>query len=166
MEDLPQYYPMAGSEAVTRHMLWRPHASMEESAASIRKTLARYETGESLRWAIALGDTDRLIGIIDLLGLDERKESCTFAYMLAEDAWNRGYGTEALKAVFAFAFETLGIHTITADHFAGNPASCALMKKAGMTYLETQTGKYQKNGIPQDAPLYRITREEWMCRQR
>ena len=139
---------------------------MEESAASIRKTLAQYETGESLRWAIALADSDELIGIIDLLGFSAGTKSCSFAYMLAEEFWNRGYGTEAASAVFSFAFETLGIDTITADHFAGNPASGAVMKKLGMVYLETQSGKYEKNGILHDAPLYRITKKEWFSGQR
>ena len=124
MEDLDHYYNrIASSEAVTKYMLWKPHTSLDESAASIRKVLSRYETGESLRWAIARKDSDELIGIIDLLPRDVDSSVYSFAYMLAEDVWNQGYGTEALRAVIDFAFGSCNARLIVADHFAQNPAS-------------------------------------------
>ena len=166
MEDVPLFFTRLGSsEAVTRYMLWKPHKDISESSASIQKVLHRYETGESCRWAIAQKDTDALIGIIDLLGFDEAAGTCSFAYMLGEDFWGRGYGTEAVTAVFRYAFEVLGVDAIIADHFAGNPASGAVMQKAGMTYQRTIPGKYEKNGVLHDAPEYRITREEWNRQQ-
>lgn len=153
---------LGGSAAVTEHMLWIPHKDLSESAASIRKVLARYETGRCYRWGIALRESDSLIGIIDLLSFDEVSDSCSFAYMLGQEFWGRGFGTEALTAVLEFAFTQLGIRSVIADHFAENPASGAVMRKAGMVYTRTIPGKYEKNGIRHDAVEYRITKEEWM----
>ena len=71
MTDLQNYYTRLGSsEAVTRYMLFQPHKSVEESSASIEKWLGRYEAGKCYHWAIALRETDELIGVIDLLRLD------------------------------------------------------------------------------------------------
>ena len=162
-EDAPRFFCFAGSEAVTKYMFWKPHADVNESVASIEKTLSRYAQGNCWRWGIALKETDELVGIIDLLGIDETTRSSTFAYMLAEEFWGSGFATEALTAVLGFAFDRLGLETVWAEHFGPNAASGAVMRKAGMKYIGTEPGKYEKNGITYDVPQYRITREEWKC---
>lgn len=162
MQDAPHYFTRLGSSGrVTEHMLWDPHQDISESIASIQKTLARYGAGHCYRWGIALRSDNSLIGVIELLRFDETANACSFAYMLGEDFWGAGYGTEALEAVFRFAFMELKIETIVSDHFAENPASGAAMRKAGMRYVRALPGKYEKHGILHDALEYRITKEEW-----
>ena len=162
IEDAPLFFTrLGGNKTVTQHMLWQPHKSLEESIASIQKVLSRYETGQSCRWAITLKESDEMIGIIDLLPRNGESGICSFAYMLSENHWNRGYGTESLQAVIDFAFAECGATVIEADHFADNPASGAVMQKVGMTYRETIPGKYEKNDVLYDAVLYSLSREEW-----
>lgn len=164
-EDAPLYFARLGSsESVTKHMLWNPHRDISESIASIEKALRRYEEGTSCRWAIALKEDNSLIGIIDLLRFDEKDRSCSFAYMLGADFWGKGYGTEAVRAAFGFAFDVLQVEAIVADHFAENPASGAVMRKVGMTHIRTLPEKYVKNGKMHDAQEYKITAEQWYCR--
>ena len=163
-EDAQLYYERIGRcEAVSRYMLFQPHRDLSESVASIEKALLRYETGRCYRWAIALSEDDSIVGIIELLRFDEETDSCSFAYMLGENFWGRGYGTQALKAVLQFAFEQMQLSYVEVDHMAENPASGAVMQKAGMNYQRTEKGKYEKNGVYHDARIYRITREEWEC---
>lgn len=162
MEDLQPYFERLGSSAkVTEHMLWNPHKDISESVASIQKVLKRYEAGKCYRWGIALQEDNTLIGVIDLLKFDEEANTCSFAYMLGEEFWGQGYGTEAVEAAFRFAFRELKVSAIISDHFAGNPASGAVMRKAGMHYTQTIPAKYEKHGIRHDAIEYRITKEEW-----
>lgn len=161
-EDVDDYYARLGSsEAVTRYMLWQPHRDLSESVASIEKALRRYEAGGCYRWGIAQKEDGRIIGVIELLKFDEAVNTCSFAYMLAEDFWGMGYGTEALQAVLAFAFEKLGVSAVEADHFEENTGSGAVMRKVGMKYCYTQSGKYEKDGMLHDAPFYRITAQDW-----
>lgn len=160
-EDTQDYYDRLGSsEAVTRYMLFSPHRDISESAASIEKTLRRYEAGNGYRWCIARKEDGRLIGVIDLLRLDPERSTCSFAYMLGEAFWGRGYGTEALKAVLSFAFRDLKVRAVIADHMAENAASGAAMRKAGMVYQYTEKAKYEKNGVFHDAPVYQISRSD------
>lgn len=162
MQDVAHYFARLGSSpGVAEHMLWDPHQDISESIASIQKTLARYEAGHCYRWGIALRSDNSLIGVIELLRFDETANACSFAYMLGENFWGVGYGTEALEAIFRFAFTELKIETIVSDHFAENPASGAAMRKAGMRYVRALPGKYEKHGILHDALEYRITKEEW-----
>ena len=161
--DAEDFFRFAGSASVTKFMLWNPHADLAESVASIEKSLVRYEAGRYYRWAISLQENDLLIGIIDLLGFNEARNTCSFAYMLAEDHWGSGFGTEALKAVLDFAFQELKVSAVEADHFAENAASGAVMRKVGMHCCGTVPEKYEKDGIIYHAPQYRITVEEWAC---
>lgn len=161
--DAPLFFARLGSsEAVTKHMLWLPHRHISESEESIRRALERYSTGRFYRWAITRREEDAILGMIDLLRFDEEAGTCSFAYMLGEEFWGKGYGTEVLKAVLDFAFRDMELEAVAADHFAENPASGAVMRKAGMRYTHTIPGLYEKNGIRHDAPQYRITRQEWI----
>lgn len=161
LSDAPAYFErLAASEAVTRYMLFSPQKEVAEAVASVEKALARYETKTAYRWVMDLPG-EGLIGVIDLLRFDEEAQSCSFAYMLAEEYWGRGYGTEAVKAVFEFAFSKMELERIEADHIVENGGSGAVMRKAGMQYLRTDKARYEKNGALQDAAVYAITREQW-----
>lgn len=162
MDDLEDYYRFTGDPEVTKYMNFQTHQDLLESAASIEKWAARYASRRSYHWGIALKDTGRLIGVIDLLSFNAEKSCCSFAYMLGKDFWGQGYGTEALAAVVAFAFTRMEMEIIEADHFLENTGSGAVMRKAGMTYQETIPGKYEKDGISHDAVRYAITRDSWL----
>lgn len=164
-DDARHYFERLGSsEEVTKYMLFRRHEDISDAVASIDKNLQRYESGRNYRWVIADREKDELMGVIDLLDIREEESACTFAYMLGREFWGRGYGTEALEAVFAFAFDKMEMERIEADHFRENAASGAVMRKAGMEYTGTVPGKYEKNGISYDAPQYTISRSRWLAR--
>ena len=161
-EDAQLYFQRIGSrEAVTRYMLFMPHTDLADSVESVENVLRRYETGRCYRWAIALKEDDSIIGIIELLRFDETADSCSFAYMIGDGFWGKGYGTQALKAALDFAFSEMELSFVEADHMSANPASGAVMRKAGMVYVRTDEAKYQKNGSVYDAIVYRITRQQW-----
>ena len=156
-EDLYDYYERIGSDGeVTRYLNFEPHQEIGESIASIEKTLARYAEGGCYRWGIALREDDSLIGVFELLRFDEEEHSCSFAYMLGRQWWGQGYATEAMKEVFRFAGEELGIRKIVADHMAPNLASGAVMRKAGMVQVGVIPGKYEKQGQRYDAVCYEL----------
>lgn len=157
MEDIQEYYErLFGDGDVARYMLFDPHQDIGESLAHLQAGLEKYEQGRFYRWGAALKEDDSLIGLIELLRFDEETNSCSFVYMLGSDYWNRGYATEMLKAVLSFAFEELELERVVVDHMADNPASGAVMRKAGMRHIGTEKGKYNKHGILHDAEVYEI----------
>jgi len=162
IEDVPDYFERIGSRPeVTAGMLWEPHRELSDSRASVEKALRRYESGRCYRWAMDLPGVG-LIGIIELLSFDEISDSCSFAYMLCPEYWGKGYGTEALKAVLEFAFMKLEVSQVIVDHFITNPASGAVMRKAGMTYQGILSEKYEKQGKKLDAAQYALTKEDFL----
>lgn len=157
LEDVYEYYErLFGDGDVSRYMLFDPHQDIGESLESLQRKLERYEEDPYYCWGVTTKEEDSLIGLIELLRFDEAAESCSFVYMLGCDYWGQGYGTEMLQAVIRFAFEELGIERIVADHMTKNPASGAVMRKAGMTRIDTEEGKYEKLGIRYDADVYEI----------
>jgi RimJ/RimL family protein N-acetyltransferase len=59
---------------------------------------------------------------------------------LAPDRWGRGYATEALAAVIAYGFGTLGLDRLVAVVDEPNHASQRLMGRVGFTPSATTTG--------------------------
>ena len=157
MEDIQEYYErLYGDGDVCRYLLFDPHQDIGESLASIEGVLQQYEEGKFYRWGITRKGEDSLIGVIGLVRINEETNTCSFAYLLGCDYWNQGYGTESLKAVIRFAFEELELERIVADHMSANPASGAVMRKAGMEHIGTEIAKYDKCGKLQDAEVYEI----------
>ena len=157
MEDIQEYYErLYGDGDVCRYLLFDPHQDIGESLQSIQEILEKYEEGKFYRWGITEKGEDSLIGVNGLVRIDEQANTCSFAYLLGCDYWNRGYGTEALQAVIRFAFEELEIQRIVADHMVQNPASGAVMRKAGMTHIGTEQGKYSKHSKLWDVEVYEI----------
>ena len=157
MEDLYDYYERIGSDGeVSKYMLWEPHQDIGETLATFEKALASYEEGNYYRWVAEEKNGDGIIGTMSLLRFDEEENSCSFAYMFAKDWWGKGYATEAMKAVLNFAMEKMGITRIVADHFAGNEASGAVMRKLGMVHTGTIKEKYEKHGWKVNAECYEL----------
>lgn len=166
MADAPLYYARITSRPeICQYMLWEPHTDLSQTEAVIQKIHSRYACGCCYRWCIALAEDDSPIGSIELLRFEETESTCSFAYMISADHWGMGYGTEALQAVMRFAFEAMQIKEIIVDHMAANPASGAVMRKAGMTFLRHIPKKYEKSGKRMDAEEYCITREQWKSQQ-
>ena len=154
-DDLYDYYERLGSDGeVSKYMLFEPHQDIGETLALLEEALVRYEEENFYRWGIENGDG--LIGVIELLRFDEENDSCSFAYMLGKQWWGQGYATEAVKEVFRFVKEELGVKKITADHMAPNAASGAVMRKAGMVQVGVIPGKYEKHGQRHDAIVYEL----------
>lgn len=104
-------------------------------------------------YAITLSDTKELIGAISVVGMDGVKGE--LGYWIGEPHWNRGYCTEAAKALLGFSFESLGLSRIVAEHLSSNPASGRVLRNAGMKYVGriSKPDRYRKMA---DLELYEI----------
>jgi RimJ/RimL family protein N-acetyltransferase len=79
--------------------------------------------------------------------------------------WNRGYCTEASRAVIELGFTQLGLHRIQARHLTRNPASGRVMQKLGMQPEGVNRDAILKNDRFEDLATYAILADEWMRRR-
>ena len=75
--------------------------------------------------------------------------------------WNRGFATEAARAILAFGFESLELNRIYALHMTVNPASGRVLHKAGMRHEGTLRQSVVKWGDHKDIGVYGILAKEW-----
>lgn len=87
-----------------------------------------------VRWGIVHAQPSRgaaLLGTCGLFRWNRGWRTCLTGYELARHAQGQGYMTEALRAVFAWAFETMAVERIEAQVHPLNAPSLALLKRLG-----------------------------------
>jgi RimJ/RimL family protein N-acetyltransferase len=113
---------------VARYVIWRPHASIDDTCDFLESFVAAGERDGDHPWIIALAD-GTLIGAMHLRAQPPRAE---LGFNIAKPYWNRGYATEAVRAVTDFAFTLPGIERVQAVCHVDNAASARVLHKAGM----------------------------------
>lgn len=158
MRDAGDMFEYSRDPEVARHVLWDAHRNIGETRAYIRYTLRKYRAGEPASWAIELNETGRVIGTIGFMWYQRDNNAAEVGYSLARAYWNQGLMTEALRAVLDFAFKTMRLHRVEAQHEVENPASGAVMRKAGMSYEGTLRQRLFNKGRYVDVALYAALR--------
>src|SRR5438309_9969155 len=117
--------------------------------------------GQPRRFAIAMKETDRLIGGVGLDGTTgDGSDEPALGYWLGQPYWGNGYAREAAAAVIDYGFRTLGLETIRAYTDPGNAASQKVLLHCGLKNVgEIELLKPTHHG-ERRAPLFRIPRPE------
>lgn len=145
-------------------MSLQPIEPMAEDAAlrflTAQATLDPVEATGWIMFAIELEEERKMIGEV---GIYIPKD----AY-LGDVGWSihpsfqgRGYATQAAKSLLRFAFETRGLHRITATCDSRNAASVRMMEKLGMRREATFLKSRFINQEWRDECVFAMLQEEW-----
>jgi len=80
---------------------------------------------------IALVESNLLIGKICLFQISEQNRRAEIGYLLNRQHWGKGYMSEAMEFLLAFAFDEMDLHRIEADTDPDNLPSLALLDRFG-----------------------------------
>jgi len=112
-------------------------------------------------WAVVLGET--VIGGINLRVQLEHGRA-ELGYAIARAHWNKGFCSEAARAVIDAAFATHdGLNRVFARADADNRASQRVMEKVGMTREGVLRMNRIERGEAVDEAWFSILRREWMA---
>lgn len=161
MRDAPDIYLYSKDPQVAEHVLWEPHESIHQTRSYIRYVHRQYRNGEPSSFCIEEKASGRVIGTIGFMWLHPENRSCEVGYSLSRAYWNRGYMTEALRAVIDFGFRRLKVNRIEAQHETDNPASGRVMEKAGMRREGVLRSRLFNKTRFVDVALYAILRADW-----
>ncbi|MFC3928130.1 GNAT family N-acetyltransferase [Streptococcus caprae] len=131
------YDNWANDVDVSRYVTWETHANSEETAELMAFWCQQYDQPNFYNWGIEIKETGELIGTFTFVSLSERDLVAELGYCIGQQWWNKGYVTEAGKALLDFGFQQLGLNRIEAIHDVRNPASGRVMEKLGMSYEGT-----------------------------
>lgn len=180
--DAPQmYHNWANDPQVTRYLRWEPHRDAAETAALLEAWALLYQNDDYYQWAITEKSTGQVFGAIGLFcsadgrnldpgvwqqtGLDFSGGVWEAGYCIGRAWWNRGYTTEALRAVVEFWFTQADAPWLACCHALANTASGRVMEKAGFAFDHTDI--YKKfNGTPVDCKVYVLTRDGYNERKK
>jgi len=111
--------------------------------------------------AVVLKSNSQLIGNCGVRMDAPAALEADMGYELAPEHWQRGYATEASRAIVDFSFRHFGVHRIWAGCIAENTASAHVLEKLGMK-LE---GRFRENRFFKDrwwdSLYYAVLDREW-----
>lgn len=154
------YSNWASDEDVSRYMRWQTHKNLEETRQVIGTWVKEYAKPDFYLWAITLKDSGELIGSIGIICVNANDCCYEVGYNIGKRFWNKGYVTEALRAVIGYALKKDTINRIEACHSLQNPASGKVMEKCGMTYEGRARQKYRSSLGFEDCDCYAILKDD------
>ena len=129
--DAQAVFQIFGDDAVTRYYDLATFTDAEQARLLITRMNARNASGDALRWGIALKESDAVIGTGGFNQFVRSWFRASIGYDLAQAHWNKGYMTEALRAMVQYGLEHLSLHRIEALVVPGNDASARVLTKVG-----------------------------------
>jgi len=112
--------------------------------------------------AFAICYNDKLAGWIGVFRRDNiRRLTGEMGYYIAEEYWNKGITTEAVRQMCNHVFSNTDIVRIFAETYMHNIASSRVLEKAGFEREGILKQNAIKNGEISDMKLYAMTKSKW-----
>ena len=156
LDDAPAVQRLVAAYEIAENTLLIPHPYPEGAAAEWISKLGTMPDNHV--FAIVL-DAD----VIGAIGMEVQREHDRgeIGYWIGVPYWGRGYMTEAVRAVLGWAFESLGLNRVFAEHFTRNAASGRVMQKAGMRHEGSLRQHDKKWDAYLDVEVYGILDSDW-----
>jgi RimJ/RimL family protein N-acetyltransferase len=158
--DADEVHAILQEKEIASNTLHIPHPYPEGMAAEwIAAHPAKWARGDGAIFAGTLPEDGRIV-LAAGIEVEPPHRRAELGYWVAKPFWNRGYATEAARAVIAFGFAQMGLHRVQANHYARNPSSGAVMRKLGMRHEGRLREHTYKWGVFEDIELYGILKDE------
>lgn len=102
------------------------------------------------------------IGNVGIVNIDKVHRSGEITYFIGEAYWNKGYATEAVKAMLAFAFQELDLERVQGRCMSTNLASLRVLEKCCFQYEGLARHEVLKCGSYRDVYHTAILKEDYL----
>jgi [ribosomal protein S5]-alanine N-acetyltransferase len=148
-------YPVMSDPVVMAHWDSTEIEDPEMVERMIGAQVEDMDAGRAWYWAVELADDHSFVGACDLSEIDWRHRRGEVGFLLANGAWGRGYGLEAMRAVVDHA-AALGLKRLWARAHAGNQRSERLLQRLGFEEEGYLRGHIQRGGERRDCKIFGI----------
>jgi [ribosomal protein S5]-alanine N-acetyltransferase len=164
--DLPLFVRWFNDADVLRNLAMRGPMSDAAEEAWFDRMLAS-QGSTDYHFVICLLTDARPIGTIGLHGIDLLNGTAEFGIAIGEKGeWNKGHGTDALRAICDFGFGSLRLERIGLQVYAGNDGARRAYEKAGFTHEATLRRAHFTRGEHIDVHVMGLLRDEWLAQPR
>jgi [ribosomal protein S5]-alanine N-acetyltransferase len=147
----------ASDPDVTRFLGWQRHESVAETEAFVKFSAEEWQRWPAGPYLIRSREDGRLLGGTGFAF--EGDHQAVTGYVLAKDAWGKGYATEALAAIVDVARQ-IGVERLYALCHPQHRASWRVLEKCGFQRDESWTRQVElpnlAPGVFQDVLCYAI----------
>jgi RimJ/RimL family protein N-acetyltransferase len=119
------------------------------------------DEGTGARLAIDRASDGIFLGWCSLTRWNPEFRSASLGYCLDEPAWGHGYGTEAVRGVLQWAFDTLDLNRVQAEADTRNAASARVLEKLGFMREGMLREDCVVNGEVSDSWVFGLLRRDW-----
>jgi RimJ/RimL family protein N-acetyltransferase len=164
--DLPDFVRWFADAETTRHLALRAPFSLAMEEKWFEGLLQRQGTSD-YHFVACLVEDGRAIGTVGLHGVDRENGKAEFGISIGEkDVWNRGYGTEALRAICDFGFGVLRLERIELEVYVDNSRAIRSYEKAGFRHEGRLRHAHFSEGRHFDVLVMALLRDEWLALER
>ena len=129
--DVDEVLALRGNPQIMKYIP-RPLAkTREEALEHIAMIEDKIVNNTGINWGITIKGTAKIIGIIGHYRIQPENYRSEIGYMVLPEHSGKGYTTEAIKAVVAYGFEQMILHSIEAVIDPQNLASERVLQKNG-----------------------------------
>ncbi len=130
-DDAADMFDYASLSSVTEYLLWYPHTNIDATMGYIESLNKRYLRGLYGDWAIALKESDIMIGTIGFANIISKEKTCEIGYVLSPKYQHNGYMTEAFSALLDIVFNKLCFKKAILRIISDNAPSVNMAKRFG-----------------------------------
>lgn len=148
----------AQDPAVTRYLVWRPHASLQVTREFIDQCQERWNAASAFPYVLTRKSQGQAIGMLEVR---PDRSKAAVGYVLAPAWWGQGFMPEAVKEIVRLILADPSMYRVEAFCDVENAASARTLEKAGMR----REGVMQRYIIhpalssePRDCYLYAATK--------
>ena len=161
--DLETFFAYRNDPEVAKYQGWGIPYSREQGEAfisSMREKSAPKQGGW-IQFAIALKDTDELIGDLGCYIKEDDMRQARIGFTLASKYWRQGYITEVIPCLLEYLFEDMNVHRVVADCDVENVASYRTLEKLGFRREAHFVESYLMDGVYTSEYHYGLLQREW-----
>jgi len=108
-----------------------PPFTKEQTQAFIKKTKKERRKGNSYYFGVEFKENGRLIGMINLVKIDQKNKNAEIGFWLGGKYQGKGLAKESLNLILDFGFKKLKLKRIEARVFHKNKPAQKLLEKTG-----------------------------------
>nr|WP_315248459.1 GNAT family protein [uncultured Duganella sp.] len=162
--DAEDLFRIMSVDETMRYFSSTPWLQLSQAVENVEQTLKGYRDGTLLRLAMVPREGEHagaVIGAVTLYGFDLRNRRCEIGYILDRQHWGQRYTQEAMRAVIAYAFDTLQLHRLEADIHPDNIASERLLQSLHFQREGHLRQRWFVGNEISDSLIYGLLRADW-----
>lgn len=166
--DLETFLAYRNDPMVAKYQGWGVPYPREKGEAFLSSMKERNDLKQDgwIQYAVALKDTDELIGDLGCYMKKDDMRQARIGFTLGVRHWRKGYITEVTPCLLRYLFEDMNVHRVAADCDVDNIASYRTLEKLGFRREAHFVESYLVNGVYASEYHYGLLQREWRENQK